>query len=221
MKYKCLVLDHDDTVVNSSQSIHYPAFLHTLETLRPNIEPLSFSDFNHHCFVYGFEHLCKIRYQFNDEEMLIEYKIWKSHTQTKQAQPFNGWKELLDSFRNNGGKIVVVSYSESKEIIRDYKDHFGFEPDLVFAYDQGPDNLKPHTYPIRTLINVLNIKSHEILVIDDMPVGYEMAKKAHVDFIWAQWAYFDETLNEHIIKTSNKACLNVEELFEILELIII
>ena len=74
MKYKCLILDHDDTVVNSSQSIHYPAFLHTLQTLRPNLPPISFEDFNHHCFVYGFYHLCTERYQFNEEEMEIALK---------------------------------------------------------------------------------------------------------------------------------------------------
>lgn len=219
MKFKCLVLDHDDTVVNSSQSIHYPAFLHTLKTLRPNIEPLTFKEFNHHCFVYGFDHLCKVRYQFNDEEMKIEYKIWKSHTQTKQAQPFIGWRELLNDYHDQGGKIVVVSYSESKEINRDYQDHFGFKPDLIFAYDHGPDKLKPHAYPIITLIQAFNIEPDEILVIDDMPVGYEMAKNANVDFIWAQWAFFDEALNEHIIKTSSKTCLDVSALYGILELV--
>ena len=31
MKYKCLVLDHDDTVVDSTASIHYPAFLEAAE----------------------------------------------------------------------------------------------------------------------------------------------------------------------------------------------
>jgi hypothetical protein len=51
-----------------------------------------------------------------------------------------------------------------------------------------------------------------------MPVGYEMAQKAQVDFIWAQWAFFDDTLNEHIKKTSNRACNNVYTLFEIMEL---
>lgn len=218
MKYKCLVLDHDDTVVNSSQSIHYPAFLHTLQTLRPHIEPLSFIDFNQHCFINGFEHLCKVRYQFTLEEMQIEYKIWKSHTQTKQAQPFTGWKDLLNTFRRLGGKIVVVSYSESKEIIRDYRDHFGFEPDLVFAYDHGLEKIKPNIYPIKSILSQFNFKLNEILVVDDMPVGYEMAKNAQVDFIWAQWAFFDDTLNERILKTSAQVCFDVNALYKILEL---
>jgi len=219
MKYKCLVLDHDDTVVKFSRVYQHPSVLLTIKTLRPIIEPLTIKEFNHHCFVYRFEHLCKIRYLFTDEEMKIEYTIWKSHTQSKQAQPFIGWKELLNNYRNQGGKIVVVSYSESKEIIRDYQDHFGFKPDLIFAYDHGLEKLKPHAYPIKTLIEKFNLKPEEILVIDDMPVGYEMAMNANVDFIWAQWAFFDETLNEYIIKTSSETCSNVKELYEILELV--
>lgn len=219
MKYKCLVLDHDDTVVNSSQSIHYPAFLHTLKTLRPNEEPLTFEDFNHHCFIFGFNHLCKERYQFNDEEMEIEYKIWKSHTEVKQADAFDGWKEILTQFKKNGGKIVVVSYSESKEIKRDYLDHFGFEPDLIFAHDHGKDKLKPNAYPIYKAIEDLQISPASILVIDDMPVGYEMAKNANVDFIWAQWAYFDQRLDDLIVSSNKKSLNRLDDLFEILQII--
>ena len=35
MKYKCLVLDHDDTVVNSTATIHYPCFIEYLEKTKP------------------------------------------------------------------------------------------------------------------------------------------------------------------------------------------
>ena len=37
MKYKCLVLDHDDTVVNSSYTIHYPSFIEYLKDYRPHL----------------------------------------------------------------------------------------------------------------------------------------------------------------------------------------
>ncbi|HOK48860.1 MAG TPA: hydrolase, partial [Sedimentibacter sp.] len=30
MKYKCLVLDHDDTAVKSTPDIHYPSFVKAL-----------------------------------------------------------------------------------------------------------------------------------------------------------------------------------------------
>ena len=35
MRYKCLVLDHDDTVVNSTAVIHFPSFLAYLARVRP------------------------------------------------------------------------------------------------------------------------------------------------------------------------------------------
>ena len=31
MKYKCLVFDHDDTVVNSTATIHHPCFAEYLK----------------------------------------------------------------------------------------------------------------------------------------------------------------------------------------------
>ena len=37
MKYKCLVLDHDDTVVNSTATIHYPCFEAYLEDRKPHL----------------------------------------------------------------------------------------------------------------------------------------------------------------------------------------
>ena len=35
MKYKCLVFDHDDTVVNSTATIHFPSFRDYLKIYRP------------------------------------------------------------------------------------------------------------------------------------------------------------------------------------------
>lgn len=218
MKYKCLVLDHDDTVVDSSRTIHYPAFLDTLRQLRPNHDPLTFDDFNHHCFVYGFHHLCESRYGFDKVEMMTEYAIWKNHTSNKQAPAFDGWYELLHRFKAQGGIIIVVSFSESKEIQRDYQDHFDFVPDRIFGYDAGPENIKPHIKPIVDVLRDFTLKHEDICVIDDMPVGLSMAVNANVDFVWAKWAHNDERLLEHIKKTSQHACSDVYQLIKFLEL---
>ena len=37
MKYKCLILDHDDTVMDSTAHVHHPAFLVALAELRPGV----------------------------------------------------------------------------------------------------------------------------------------------------------------------------------------
>ena len=191
-------------MVNSSESIHFPAFLDTLSQLRPDLEPLTFDDFNHHCFVYGFHHLCEVKYGFNKEEMQIEYNIWKNHTRNKQAPPFDGWKEILHDFKARGGIIIVVSYSESTEISRDYIDHFGLLPNRIYGYDAGPENIKPHTKPITDILNDFKLKHEDICVIDDMPVGLTMAQNANVSFIWAKWAHRDERLLQHIKRSEER-----------------
>ena len=39
LKYKCLVLDHDDTVVQSEATINYPFFVYILDQYRPGTDP--------------------------------------------------------------------------------------------------------------------------------------------------------------------------------------
>ena len=35
MKYPCLIVDHDDTVVNSTATVHFPCFVEYLAQYRP------------------------------------------------------------------------------------------------------------------------------------------------------------------------------------------
>ncbi len=37
MKYKCLILDRDDTIVDSTRTVNFPAFLDSLSKLRPGV----------------------------------------------------------------------------------------------------------------------------------------------------------------------------------------
>ena len=45
MRYKCLVLDHDDTVVNSTATIHYPCFCEFLKEVRPQAKHYTLEDY--------------------------------------------------------------------------------------------------------------------------------------------------------------------------------
>ena len=53
LNYPCLVLDHDDTVMDSTTHIHYPAFLRSLAELRPSYT-LSLEDYFRVNFDPGF-----------------------------------------------------------------------------------------------------------------------------------------------------------------------
>ena len=41
LRYRCLIIDHDDTAVDSTARIHYPAHIEVMAILRPEIEPVT------------------------------------------------------------------------------------------------------------------------------------------------------------------------------------
>lgn len=211
INYKCLILDHDDTIFDSTKHVHYPAFLETLSTLRPDQKDLSFQDFIGMCHTLGFEKICDEVYHFDADEMKIEYAIWKNYTRKTIPEPFEGIGLILKDFVAQGGKIAVVSHSESDEIKRDYRTHFGFEPDLVFGWELGSSLRKPNPYPLTQTLSLLRLQPKECLVLDDMRLGKEMAQAMNVDFAWAAWAHQNETIQASM-KDSAFVLNSVEDL---------
>ena len=192
--YKCLILDHDDTIFDSTRTVHYPAFIETLTTLRPSQNDLSFNDFIEMCHTLGFEKICDDVYHFDADELKTEYAIWKNYTGKTIPDPFKGIGSVLKDYVDQGGKIAVVSHSESTEIKRDYRTHFGFEPDLVFGWELGSSLRKPNPYPLIETLKILDLKPNEVLVVDDMRLGKEMAQTLNVDFACAAWAHQNQVI---------------------------
>lgn len=185
MKYKCLVLDHDDTLVKSTDQIHYPAFCHTLEILRP-IEQITMEDFKEACAFPGFLPLCVDTYGFSKEELDFELADWLEFVKNKIPDAHEGFGELLTAYRKAGGLICVVSHSDKSLIERDYMHHFGFLPH--FIYDLNYPHQKPSPAPLQDFMNQTGLTPNDLLVVDDLPVGKEMAMAAGVDFVFAGWS---------------------------------
>ena len=61
LKYPCLVLDHDDTVVNSTATIHHPCFQLFLDQYRPGMK-CSLEDYFVKNFDPGFMPMCRGEY---------------------------------------------------------------------------------------------------------------------------------------------------------------
>ena len=53
LKYPCLVLDHDDTVVQSEATVNYPYFRDILDVFRPGAT-ISLAEYTDGCFRLGF-----------------------------------------------------------------------------------------------------------------------------------------------------------------------
>lgn len=216
MRYKCLILDHDDTVVKSTPAIHYPSFKEALKSLRPEVDNIiSFNEFVQYCFDPGFTALCKDVMKFNEREQEHQYKIWKTYVNENSPDFYPGFPELIRDYKKSGGIICVVSHSESENIIRDYTLHCdGLVPDLIFGWDMEEGKRKPSPYPIIEIMKRFNLNNKEMLVLDDLKPGLTMARSCNVEFAAAGWSHTLPQIEEYMRNNSDYYFSTVEEFKE-------
>lgn len=197
LKYPCLVLDHDDTVVQSEQTVNFPYFQYILNEFRPGTK-VTLEEYTDGCFHLGFADMCRNRYQFTEQELVDEYLGWKEYIRNHVPAPYPGIEIILRRHREAGGKICVVSHSCDENITRDYLHHFGITPDDIYGWDLPEDKRKPSTYPLEQIMAKYGYSTDQLLVVDDMKPAWEMASKAGVPIAFAAWGRQDypELLNE-------------------------
>ncbi len=210
MKYKCLILDHDYTVVKSTPDIHYPSFVDALKTLRPKMELLSLEKFVSYCFNPGFSELCKDVMKFTKEEQEFQYKVWKSYTKEKSPDFYPGFPKFIKEYKKLGGIICVVSHSESEQIIRDYILHCDMTPDLIFGWELEEHLRKPNAYPILEIMKRFHLSNNEMLVLDDLKPGLDMARSCNVAFAAAGWSHVIPEIENYMRKNSDYYFSTVE-----------
>lgn len=187
LNYPCLVLDHDDTVVRSEETVNYPAFLEALQVLRPGIT-ISLKDFSLWTYREGFTEMCSNHFAFTEAEFRHQYEIWLNYAMNHIPPAFPGFRTLLSRYRQAGGTICVSSHSARENILRDYETHFGLVPDAIYDWELGPERRKPAPFALDDIMARYGFTPRQLLVVDDLPTGYAMAKARNVDFAWAGWS---------------------------------
>lgn len=187
LKYPCLVLDHDDTVVQSETTINYPYFCYILDQFRPGAT-ISLEDYIRGCYYPGFAGMCRERFQFTEQELADEYVGWKEFIRTHIPSPFPGIEQIIHRQKEEGGILCVVSHSSEENITRDYKTHFGILPDDIFGWDYPEHQRKPSTYPLEQIMLKYNLQPDQLLVVDDLKPAWEMSKNAGVPIAFAGWS---------------------------------
>lgn len=185
-KYKCLVLDHDDTVVQSEATVNYPFFIEFLKEYRPGMT-ISQHEYISGCFEPGYIEMCRQRFQFTDEELLIEYNGWKEYIRHHVPAAYPGIGQLILQFKEAGGIVCVVSQSAQENIARDYRIHLGIAPDEIYGWDLEPAHRKPSPWAIGQIMEKYALSPDELLVIDDMKAAVQMARDAGVSIGFAGW----------------------------------
>ena len=187
LKYPCLVLDHDDTVVQSESTINYPYFCYILDQFRPGAT-ITREEYITGCFDPGFAGMCREKFQFTEQELVDEYSGWKEYMRTHIPAAFPGIERIIRKQKEAGGLICVVSHSSAENITRDYMTHFGILPDDIFGWDYPAHQRKPSTYPLETIMAKYNLSADQLLVVDDLKPAWEMASNAGVPIAFAGWS---------------------------------
>lgn len=187
MRYPCLVLDHDDTVVNSTASIHFPSFQAFLALVRPGVD-YTLDEYFLKNFDPGVLSLFQDELNFTDEELNSEYRFWQNYVSSRVPRAYDGIREILIRHRARGGKIAVVSHSVSDVIRRDYRENDLPMPDLIFGWDRPEYERKPNPWPLAQIMREFSLAPEQLLMLDDLKPGYDMACTAGVPFAAAGWA---------------------------------
>ncbi len=190
--FKCLVLDHDDTAVTSTAAIHYPAHLKGMEVLRPGIPAIDLEGWYLKNFHPGVMEYLVGELGLSEQELEVEYRIWREFNTGAVADFFPGFLDALKGFREQGGIVTVVSHSERDVILKAYKSAAGngdFMPDLVFGWDPEQSRRKPSPWPVEEILRRFGLEKRQVLVLDDLKPGVLMSQAAGVAVAGAGWAH--------------------------------
>jgi phosphoglycolate phosphatase-like HAD superfamily hydrolase len=192
LRYPCLVVDHDDTSVMSTPRVHYPAHVEAMRRLRPGTEPVSLEGFLKKNFHPGLLPFLSGEVGFSPSELAEAYGIWREFTSSRVPEFFPGILDLYAEYKEKGGILVVVSHSEVPMIERDYRAAgcaLAAMPDLVFGWDEDSERRKPSPYPLAETLRRFGLAAGEVLVLDDLKPGADMAAAVGVDFAAAGWGH--------------------------------
>ena len=211
IKYPCLVLDHDDTTVNSTATVHYPCFVEYMAKYFPDVH-MTLEEYFRYNFDPGvidlFTKICGMTW----EQMKDEERYWKEYVKHHIPKAYPGIREILQEQRRRGGMFCVVSHSFTENILRDYRANGLPEPDLIFGWESPPEERKPAPYPLEQIMKKLNLEPEALLVVDDLKPGYDMARAAGVPFAAAGWANDIPQIEQFMRHNCGRYFKTVEEL---------
>lgn len=195
MRYRCLILDHDDTAVDSTREIHYPAHQEVMRVLRPNAAPVSLDDWYTKNFHPGIMAYLSEELGMGPEELTEEFRIWQEFTSTRIPDFYPGFLETLSEFRLRGGFVAVISHSERRIIERDYRStsvdgrRAPFVPDVIFGWDNEERLRKPSPWPVEQALTQFGVSPREALIVDDLKPAVLMGQASGVAVAAAGWSH--------------------------------
>lgn len=188
-RYPCLVLDHDDTAVDSTAHVHHPAFLACAELLRPGQVSMTLEEYFAMNAQPGLFAYYRDVMGLDEAEIAFENQFWLDFVAGHTPVFYPGMKQVILEQLRLGGKVCVVSHSVPENILRDYANAGLPAPSLIYGSDLPKERQKPAPWPLLDIMERLGLGREALLMVDDLPHGKVMAQAAGVPFAAACWAH--------------------------------
>jgi beta-phosphoglucomutase-like phosphatase (HAD superfamily) len=213
LRYRCILIDHDDTAVDSTEAVHYPAHVEALRVLRPGRTPPTKDEWLLRNF-HGIMEYLEGDLGMTGEELVRELEIWRTWTTSHVPPFFPGFLDLLKDYRRHGGLVAVISHSEAGVIEGHYRaaEDPPFVPDLIFGWEHEAERRKPSVWPVREALRRFQCPPCAALIVDDLKPGVLMARAAGVDFAAAGWSHKVAEIQEYMKAHAVACCARIEDL---------
>ena len=212
LKYACLVMDHDDTVVNSTATVHYPSFVEYAKLYAPRLLKFSLEDYFRYNSSPGVVPFLRDLCGLSPAQMDDEERFWAEYVKDHVPSAYPGIREILTEQKARGGLVCVVSHSFGENIRRDYRENSLPAPDAVYGWECPPEQRKPSPWPLREIMRRFQLPPEQLLVVDDLKPGVDMARAAGVPFAAAGWANDIPEIEAYMRGNCERYFKTVEEL---------
>jgi HAD superfamily hydrolase (TIGR01509 family) len=219
LKYKCLILDHDDTAVDSTASIHHPAHQEVMQQIRPGFTPINLEGWFKKNFHPGIMEYLVEELKFTESELEAELCIWRDYTHDRTPRFYPGFIDMLQEYKARGGIVTVVSHSEVEIIEKHYReaDSIGTTfPELIFGWTFDAEKRKPNPFPVNQILKRFDLQKNEVLIVDDLKPGVEMAKASGVPIAAAGWGHQIPEIRDYMEANCLTYLTEVDDLRELI-----